>query len=74
MEDFQKQRRHATHPPLDNWAHISVAIQEALDLLLAECEERAEQIDGMRGPISDAARPWSNTIDRIEAEREEVAA
>ena len=50
--------------------HISGASEEALDLLLAECEERAYQIDGMRGPISDAARPWSHTIDRIEAERD----
>lgn len=67
-------RERATRSPLGTWTHISVAIEEALDLLLAECEERAEQLDGMRGPISDAAKPWNKTIDRIEAEREEAAA
>jgi hypothetical protein len=74
MAKIPKHPNRATSPPLDTWVHISAAVKEALDLLLAEAEAHAEKLDGMRVPISAAAKPWSETIDRIEAEREETAA
>ncbi len=51
-----------------------IAREEALDLRLAEAETHAEQVDGMRGPISDAAKPYSETIDRIEGDRQALLA
>ncbi len=65
---------YASRRSLGTWVHVGDAIEEVLDLLLAECEMNAERIDGMRGPVSAAARPWSAAIDQIEAEREGAGA
>jgi hypothetical protein len=51
-----------------------IAREEALDLRLAQAETRAERLDGMCGPISDAAKPYSEAIDRIEADRQALLA
>ncbi len=51
-----------------------LAREEALDLRLAEAEIHAERLDGLCGPISDAAKPYSEAIDRIEADRQALLA
>ena len=53
---------------------VSEAIEEALGLRLAEAETHAERLDGMCGSISDAAKPYSEAIDRIEADRQALLA
>lgn len=71
---LRKGPRRASALTLGTRVHVSEAIEEALDLRLAEAETHAERIDGLCGPISDAAKPYSEAIDQIEADRQALLA
>ena len=71
---LRKGPRRAIALTLGTRIHASEAIEEALGLRLAEAETHAERLDGMCGPISDAAKPYSEAIDRIESDRQSLLA
>ncbi len=49
--------------PVAGFVHISEAIGEALRLLLAETEAEIERTCRFRGPVTEAQRRASNTLD-----------
>jgi hypothetical protein len=50
MREFSPNpKRRASERSLANWTHIGDVIEEALDLLLAECEKNVERLDDFHG-------------------------
>ena len=74
MQACATTQRRARPAGTTTWVHVSDAISELLDMLMAEAETAIEQHGGFRGPVRPRQRPWSRMLDEIQAEREGAAA